>query len=127
MLEMEASSEGATWLGQLVGTTWEISPRAAPTAVTLVLDELVSLGVARRVSPAESGKAVPLYAVANAYVRGEAFIETEKRAKAALSVEERKEARRKRQEQKRQESHNRRKEQKQRLKRRGLHTRRTPR
>ena len=102
-LEAEAASAGATWLGQLEGATWEISPKAAPAALTLVLDELVSLGLVSRVAPVQSGRAVPLYAVANDYFRGEAFDEPEKRAKAAMTQEERKAAREKRKQQQREQ------------------------
>jgi hypothetical protein len=38
-----------------------------------VLDELVSLGAARRIDPQHSGKPTPLYVAANMYYRGEPF------------------------------------------------------
>ena len=120
-LEAEAAAAGRPWLGQLVGATWEISPKAASAALTAVLEELVSIGLVRcppiveqlprardaplrptpprrRVPPTDSGKPVPLYAVANTYFKGEAFNAPEKRAKAAMTDEERKAAKQKQRE-----------------------------
>ena len=77
------------WLGQLVGATWEISPKAAPLALTQVLGELVDLGVATRIAPQHSGKAAPLYAAANLYFKGAPFKVPETKAKAAMTEEER--------------------------------------
>ena len=39
-LEAEAAAAGSVWLGQMVGDTWEIAPKAAPLALTQVLGEL---------------------------------------------------------------------------------------
>ena len=39
-LEAEAAAAGGVWLGQMVGDTWEIAPKAAPLALTQVLGEL---------------------------------------------------------------------------------------
>ena len=38
-LEAEAAAAGGVWLGQMVGDTWEIAPKAAPLALTQVLGQ----------------------------------------------------------------------------------------
>jgi hypothetical protein len=88
-LEADAAAAGGVWLGQLVGATWEISPKAAPLALTQVLGELVELGVALCIAPQHSGKGAPLYAAANLYFKGVPFKVPENKAKAAMNEEER--------------------------------------
>ena len=88
LLEREAASKGAVYLGQLYAGEWQITSKAMGDALLHVLERLVARGLVKEVPPKESCKSGAMWMVCNHYEKGEPFPKPEGSKRAGRAEEE---------------------------------------